>query len=69
MPPTLFLIFFSFCAGWAANSADRVHRGDEVYIAGQRASRPVTAAACVIILAAVAIMVAIAAGFMPDHAP
>jgi hypothetical protein len=69
VPPTLFLIFFAFCAGWAANTAVRVFRGDEVYIAGQRASGPVTAAAVVIILVAVAIMLAIGAGFIPDHAP
>jgi len=69
MPPTWFLIFFAFCAGWAANTAVRVLRGNEVYIAGQRTSRPVTAAASVIILIAVAIMIAIAAGVIPDHAP
>ena len=69
MPPSLFLIFFAFCAGWAANTAVRVLRGDKVYIAGQRASRFVTASASAIILVAVAIIVAISMGFIPDHAP
>ena len=69
MPPTLFLIFLAFCAGWAANTGVRIIRGNEVYLAGQKASRGVSAAALIIIFVGFAIMVAIAAGFIPDHAP
>jgi hypothetical protein len=69
MPPTGFLIFFAFCAGWAANSAFRILRGDEVSIAGRKASRSVTAAALVIILVAVGLFAATQLGFITDHAP
>ena len=69
MPPTWFLIFVAFCAGWTANTALRIIRGHEVYIGGQKASRAATAAASGIILLALGVMVAIGLGFIPDHAP
>ena len=69
MPPTWFLIFFAFCAGWIANTSLRIFRGEEVYIAGQRASRPITAAAVAIILVAVGLFAATQLGFIADHAP
>jgi hypothetical protein len=69
MPPTWFLIFLAFCAGWIANTAFRIFRGDEVSIAGQRASQPITAAAVAIILIAVGLFAATQLGFIADHAP
>ena len=69
MPPTWFVIFFAFSLGWAANTTLRILRGNEVYFAGQKASRSVTAAAFAIILVAVGLMAAMQLGFIPDHAP
>ena len=69
MPPTWFVVFFAFSLGWASNTGLRILRGNEVYIAGQKASRTVTAAAFVIILVAVGLMAAIQLGLIPDHAP
>ena len=69
MPPTWFVVLFAFSLGWAANTALRVLRGNEVYIAGQKASRSVMAAAFAIILVAAGLMAAIQLGFIPDYAP
>ena len=69
MPPTWFLIFLAFCAGWIANHSMRIFMGHEVNIAGQKASRTTTAIAMAIIFAAFGIFAAIALGLIPDHAP
>jgi hypothetical protein len=69
MLPTWFLIWLAFCAGWTANTAIRILKGHEVYIAGQKASRAVTGGAIAIIVVAIGIMVAIQLDFIPDHAP
>lgn len=69
MFPTWFFIWLAFCAGWTANTAIRVLKGHDVYIAGQKASRTVTGGAIAIIVVAFGIMVAMQLGLVPDHAP
>ena len=69
MPPTWFLILLAFCAGWVANTALRIFRGDEVYIAGEKASPSIAAGALAIIVVAVGLLAATQLGFIPDHAP
>jgi hypothetical protein len=69
MLPTWFLIWLAFCGGWAANTALRIFRGHEVYLAGQKASRAVTGVAVAIIVVAFGLMAATQLGFIPDHAP
>lgn len=69
MPPTWFLVFVLFCAGFVAVKAIRGFRGEGFYIAGQRISPAMAIAYLVAFLIVMGIWAAIGLGFITDYAP
>ena len=69
MPPTWFLIFVLFCAGFVAVKAIRGLRRDGFYIAGERVRPTILIASFAMFLVVVSILAAIRLGFITDYAP